>query len=495
MSSRTNLDLGWIMTEDNHPTAWLEDSFPDLGDQLNRKGVFSVPVETIENHSLLFAQSGSGKSFFVGRLIEELLLKSDPRIIAIDPNSDYANFAYPEPRAFEPLKYNIFTGVGNLPTDTDYEGFTATWRNLRLHKLHQDMQIPLHELEPDLFVRTNPSDDVVKVRPTYNYMVHLFSYVQSTWGITSKHLGVAGAHFGPDGIRIAFERYIQSIDPGFPKLHQVFGSYGSASEFTPPGTSVLLEGERLREQLMSMEKLVDLDLLRRIMIEVCESQGIFTVPKDPIQPFDGSGLYLIDKTALPQAFQFTLLNYWLKKIWDLHEHQYRANLIPRPTIIFIDEAHHLLPREIGADWHRLVVREQLRKIAAEGRKYGLYLFVISQRPDKLDSLIVSECQNKIVMRVGSLSALEEAGPVLGLTKQQVYDLSDAVKFRIGRAFVMGPMAEKSTHPPRSSVSATKFYTATRRTKEGSKKVATEWRNQGLRDSQTESMDKKGSSND
>jgi DNA helicase HerA-like ATPase len=56
-----------------------------------------------------------------------------------------------------------------------------------------------------------------------------------------------------------------------------------------------------------------------------------------------------------------------------------------PTFVVVDEAHNLIPsqpRGLGAE----ALREQFRAIAAEGRKYGLFLIVCTQRPDKIDSL-------------------------------------------------------------------------------------------------------------
>ena len=45
-------------------------------------------------------------------------------------------------------------------------------------------------------------------------------------------------------------------------------------------------------------------------------------------------------------------------------------------------------------------------IAAEGRKYGLFLILVSQRPDKLDHPILSECANKAIMRLDSRTIVQ-----------------------------------------------------------------------------------------
>lgn len=69
-----------------------------------------------------------------------------------------------------------------------------------------------------------------------------------------------------------------------------------------------------------------------------------------------------------------------------------------PVTIVCDEAHAYLPAEMGS------VREQraldaFERIAKEGRKYGVSLFVVSQRPSDVSRTILSQCNNFIVLRL------------------------------------------------------------------------------------------------
>ena len=63
-----------------------------------------------------------------------------------------------------------------------------------------------------------------------------------------------------------------------------------------------------------------------------------------------------------------------------------------PTFIVVDEAHNLIPAKTNGRL-QAKLRDQFRMIAAEGRKYGLFLILVSQRPDKLDPFVISECDN------------------------------------------------------------------------------------------------------
>lgn len=77
-----------------------------------------------------------------------------------------------------------------------------------------------------------------------------------------------------------------------------------------------------------------------------------------------------------------------------------------PFFVVLDEAHNLIPGDDSlVDPSLKLVRDRIRIIAAEGRKFGLYLIVATQRPDKIDRFILSECQNKAVLRLDNEAAL------------------------------------------------------------------------------------------
>src|SRR5438876_4635337 len=60
----------------------------------------SIDAKSIGCHTVVLAQSGSGKSFMVGRLIEEILLKTNARVIVLDPNSDFVRLGEPDPKSW-----------------------------------------------------------------------------------------------------------------------------------------------------------------------------------------------------------------------------------------------------------------------------------------------------------------------------------------------------------------------------------------------------------
>ncbi len=65
-----------------------------------------------------------------------------------------------------------------------------------------------------------------------------------------------------------------------------------------------------------------------------------------------------------------------------------------PVFIFIEEAHNFAPPKKNSN-----ISKMIKKIAGEGRKFGIFLIVITQRPGKIDSDVLSQCNSQIILRV------------------------------------------------------------------------------------------------
>lgn len=70
-----------------------------------------------------------------------------------------------------------------------------------------------------------------------------------------------------------------------------------------------------------------------------------------------------------------------------------------PIAIMCDEAHLYIPERMQADSSDSVAVEIFERIAKEGRKYGIGLVVISQRPSEVNRTVLSQCNNVIAMRL------------------------------------------------------------------------------------------------
>jgi len=106
-----------------------------------------------------------------------------------------------------------------------------------------------------------------------------------------------------------------------------------------------------------------------------------------------------------------------------------------PLAFICDEAHLYLPDKEGQN--PIVTRaiEAFEKIAKEGRKYGVALLVISQRPSDVSTTILSQCNNVIALR---LTNAEDQNTVKKLMPESLESILDALPILdIGEAMVVG----------------------------------------------------------
>src|SRR5439155_5687378 len=103
-----------------------------------------------------------------------------------------------------------------------------------------------------------------------------------------------------------------------------------------------------------------------------------------------------------------------------------------PLFIVLEEAHNIVPQQAGHSVSAMALREQFRIIAAEGRKYGVFLILCTQRPDKIDPTIISECENRAVMKIGARAVLDKTKELLGLESISDDQLRKCLEFKTGR---------------------------------------------------------------
>ncbi|GGN90856.1 ATP-binding protein [Nocardia rhizosphaerihabitans] len=106
----------------------------------------------------------------------------------------------------------------------------------------------------------------------------------------------------------------------------------------------------------------------------------------------------------------------------------------RPVLLVIDEAHNLASPRLESPI-AVAVRERLIQIAAEGRKFGLWLLLSTQRPSKVHPGIISQCDNLTLMKMTSPVDLAELGTYFGYAPSALLDRSPW--FRQGEALFAG----------------------------------------------------------
>ena len=121
-----------------------------------------------------------------------------------------------------------------------------------------------------------------------------------------------------------------------------------------------------------------------------------------------------------------------------------------PMALVCDEAHTYLPSKDGKNPVEQRSIENFEKIAKEGRKYGVALLVVSQRPADVSPTILSQCNNIVSLR---LTNGDDQGTVKRLLPESLEGLMDTLPILdIGEALVVGDAvllpSRIRIHPPK-----------------------------------------------
>ena len=132
---------------------------------------------------------------------------------------------------------------------------------------------------------------------------------------------------------------------------------------------------------------------------------------DPVRIIDLSGLPNEVAGIASAVIARTLFNY---KLWQTQDER-EAD----PVVLVCEEAHRYVPDKGEAQYE--AAQEAIRRIAKEGRKYGLGLLLVSQRPSEVESTVLSQCNSWIVHRITNETDRKHVQSILpdslaGLTK-------------------------------------------------------------------------------
>ena len=110
-------------------------------------------------------------------------------------------------------------------------------------------------------------------------------------------------------------------------------------------------------------------------------------------PVSGKPLTIIDLSGVPSEILNVVVSVLCRITFDFAV--WNENQIP--ITIVCEEAHRYAPRDKDAGFEP--VKRALSRIAKEGRKYGVSLCVVSQRPSDLDPSLLSECNTLFALRM------------------------------------------------------------------------------------------------
>lgn len=134
---------------------------------------------------------------------------------------------------------------------------------------------------------------------------------------------------------------------------------------------------------------------------------------------DDACLKIIDISGLPNEVAGPLTGAIARLLFQYKLHQTREERERDPVLFVCEEAHRYVPNRGDAQYE--VAQTAVRRLAREGRKYGLGLMLVSQRPSDIEDTVISQCNSWIVLRLANSSDQEHVARILpdslaGMTK-------------------------------------------------------------------------------
>ena len=295
-------------------------------------------AERFNRHTFWCGQSGSGKTYALGVVLEQLLIRTRLPMLVLDPNADFVRLgeirAGADPEAADLLRQQEIRVL--RPSDDRDSGLHVRWI---------DLDLP----SKAAVLRLDPVLDTTE----YNELVHLLEEIGDD---VQDAVGTLTTATTPE--RRALLRRFENLGV----LDWRLWAWGG------PGAESVLE--------------------QRPRALVCDLGGFREAEE-------------------PKAAALALLDY----LWKRREER-------RPILVVIDEAHNVCTPQPLTSLEKALT-DRIVQIAAEGRKYGLWLLLSTQRPSKIHPNVLSQCDNLGLMKMASPRDLHELGEYFGYASPEL----------------------------------------------------------------------------
>lgn len=146
-----------------------------------------------------------------------------------------------------------------------------------------------------------------------------------------------------------------------------------------------------------------------------------------------AGIKIIDFSEVPSDILPLIVSLVARVSFSVQ--QWTPSELRHPIALLCDEAHLYIPQRNMADSADDVSIDIFERIAKEGRKYGVSLVVISQRPSEVNKTMLSQCSNFVSMR---LTNAEDQGVIKKLLPDSLGGFSDILPtLDTGEALIVG----------------------------------------------------------
>ncbi len=393
----------------------------------------SVPVmlnmDGIRRHLAIIAATGSGKTWTSIVLIEELL-KKGATILVLDPHGEYVKI---KESIHKLRKYNESVDAFVLKGHKNQEGdvlYRVSVLNMTADELASVARIPptASRLRAVLAGAKEVSKVLVEVfdDPKLGGLKALQKIIESAIASIESVKAIKRGS--------GFEDFYNAIKREFNT------SLGIDLKNLENNEKLIVKLRRgLKRLWLGLRKDIDpgYDTIR--YLETLRKIGVYTTTTIPLEKvLKPSQVTIFNLSGLRKEVQDHLVYSILSRVFNARVRYcrgLRGEKYPYPVVIVLEEAHRFAPpKHLENTWSRDVIA----KIASEGRKFGVFLIVITQRPSKVDSDILSQCQSQIILRIVNPRDQEAVRDASEEMSQEL--LSNLPGLNPGEAIVLGPIA-------------------------------------------------------
>ncbi|MXX05510.1 MAG: DUF87 domain-containing protein [Gammaproteobacteria bacterium] len=326
--------------------------------------------ELMGKHSAILGSTGAGKSAAVAAIIHSIVSRGNdqaydkwsPQVVVLDPHNEYAN-------AFEEhTRLSTDEGTLSLPY----------W----LLNLEETIGLLIGKTE---YAATSQSNIVKNA-------------------LLSARSHAAEQLLGLDSEKITVDSPIPYL-LGDPTGLDVFGKINEdnydvglvgAINAQRPKNRNQKDHEDYNKVLRKLESLIKDDRMSFMMEGWSGSEDPMSSVLSQLLGYQGT-VRIVDLSGVPNevagiASAAVARILFTIKIWQTSEERQAS-----PVLLVCEEAHRYVPNSGEAQYE--AAQSAIKRVAKEGRKYGIGLFLVSQRPSEVEATVLSQCNSWVVLRI------------------------------------------------------------------------------------------------
>lgn len=411
----------------------------EIGTLINRDNVtVELDPNGLRRHVAVIAQTGAGKSYTVGVVLEKLL-QLGGTVVVFDPNSDYVKLRIRADNQSRRTSFADRVEVFRLPTtqtrrisDDEIGGskkFSMQFSKLEVEEICamagiSEKSTNIRKAIQTIWEKLQGRDYTPK-----DFIAELEKLAEGWEGIEGNK-GTGTLH-GPrptnpaigdgDAVSAAIaKRRAQSTGNDWEDLIRPTDEPEAEAPAPKSNGAKAPSFDAIQGAGKALK-----------YIESLQHLGIWGFEDVPMNELlRPMTLSVLDVAGVDQEVSGFIVDKVLREAWN----NATREEVTRPVFFVLEEAHNFVPGGLGINSPSAAI---IKRIASEGRKFGLFLVLITQRPYKVHGDTLSQCNSQIIMRLTN----PQDQQAIRLSSESISEglLADLPGLNIGEAVILGPL--------------------------------------------------------